>query len=400
MPGPLEGVRILELTSVVMGPYACQILADMGAEVIKVEPPSGDTNRNLGAYRNNKDMAALFLTCNRNKRDIVLDLKSDEGKEICLKLVKESDIIIHNFRPQAMDRLGLNYERVKEANPKIIYCATYGYSAKGPYGSKGALDDSIQAVSGIAHLNAMVYGEPRYMPTVIADKTTGLTAVYSILAALYHREKTGQGQAIEVPMFETMVSFTMAEHMWGQTFEPPIGNAGYTRIMSLNRKPYKTKDGYIAVLPYFDAHWATFCKIAEVPELITDERFTTMAQRLKNIDETYDETGKALLKKTTDEWMALLGDTNVPTIRVNSLDELIDDPHLKATGFFEQHEHPTEGTLKMPKFPANFSETPASIRRMPPRLGEHSTEVLKEIGYSESEIDRLLAEGITKQADG
>ena len=399
MPGPLEGVRILELTSVVMGPFACQILADMGAEVIKVEPPSGDTNRNLGAYRNNKDMAALFLTCNRNKRDIVLDLKSDEGKEICLKLVKESDIIIHNFRPQAMDRLGLNYERVKEANPKIIYCATYGYSAKGPYGSKGALDDSIQAVSGIAHLNAMVYGEPRYMPTVIADKTTGLTAVYSILAALYHREKTGQGQAIEVPMFETMVSFTMAEHMWGQTFEPPIGNAGYTRIMSLNRKPYKTKDGYIAVLPYFDAHWATFCEIAEVPELITDERFTTMAQRLKNIDETYDETGKALLKKTTDEWMALLGDTNVPTIRVNSLDELIDDPHLKATGFFEQHEHPTEGTLKMPKFPANFSETPASIRRMPPRLGEHSTEVLKEIGYSDSDIERLLAEGVTKQAD-
>ena len=398
MPGPLEGVRILELTSVVMGPYACQILADMGAEVIKVEPPSGDTNRNLGAYRNNKDMAALFLTCNRNKRDIVLDLKSEEGKEICLKLVKESDIIIHNFRPQAMDRLGLNYERVKEANPKIIYCATYGYSAKGPYGTKGALDDSIQAVSGVAYLNEAVYGEPRYMPTVIADKTTGLTAVYAILAALYHREKTGQGQALEVPMFETMVSFTMAEHMWGQTFEPPIGHAGYARIMSQNRKPYKTKDGYIAVLPYFDAHWATFCKIADVPELITDERFTTMAQRLKNIDQTYEETGKALLKRTTDEWMELLGDTNVPTIRVNSLDDLINDPHLKATGFFELHEHPTEGTLKMTKFPVSFSETPASIRRLPPRLGEHSTEVLKELGYSDADIDRLLTDGVTKQS--
>ena len=399
MPGPLDGVRILELTSVVMGPYACQILADMGAEVIKVEPPSGDTNRNLGATRTNKDMAALFLTCNRNKRDIVLNLKSEEGKEACLRLAKESDVIIHNFRPQAMDRLGLNYERIREVNPSIIYCATYGYSAKGPYGSKGALDDSIQSASGIAMLNAMVYGEPRYMPTVIADKTTGITAVYSILAALYHREKTGQGQSIEVPMFETMVAFTMAEHLWGQTFEPPIGKAGYTRIMSPNRKPYKTKDGYLAVLPYFDAHWATFCTIAEVPELITDERFKTMADRLKNIDQTYEETGKALLHKTTDEWMELLGDTNVPTIRVNTLDELVEsDPHLKATEFFELHEHPTEGTLRLPKFPVTFSETPASIRRLPPRLGEHSVEVLKEAGYSDSEIEALLDAGVTRQA--
>jgi crotonobetainyl-CoA:carnitine CoA-transferase CaiB-like acyl-CoA transferase len=399
MAGPLSGVKVLELTSVVMGPYACQTLADMGAEVIKVEPPQGDTNRNLGASRTNKDMAALFLTCNRNKRDIVLDLKSDEGKEACLKLAAEADVIIHNFRPQAMERLGLTYERIKEVNPTIIYCACYGYSKKGPYGNKGALDDSIQSASGIAHLNAMVYGEPRYMPTVIADKTTGLTAVYAITSALYAREKIGKGQEIEVPMFETMVAFTMAEHMWGQTFEPPIGNAGYTRIMSLNRKPYKTKDGYIAVLPYFDAHWATFCKLAEVPELIEDERFTTMAERLKNIDQTYEETGKALLAKTTEEWMDLLGDTNVPTIRVNTLDGLIDDPHLKATNFFEHHEHPTEGTLKLTKFPVNFSETPADIRRLPPRLGEHSVEILKEVGYSDEEIQSMIDAGQTKQAD-
>jgi crotonobetainyl-CoA:carnitine CoA-transferase CaiB-like acyl-CoA transferase len=247
------------MTSVVLGPYACQMLGDLGADIIKIEPLAGDTNRNLGPHFNDPKMSALFLTCNRNKRSVALDLKSTAGREAALKLIATADVVVHNFRPQAMERLGLDYKKVKAVNPSVVYCATYGYSKKGPYGDKGALDDSIQAASGIAVLQSMVEGEPRYLPTIIADKTTGLMVVQSVLAALFHRERTGEGQAIEVPMFESMVSFVMTEHLWGQSFVPPLDKAGYVRLMASHRRPYKTSDGlYLAVLPYWDNHWGTF----------------------------------------------------------------------------------------------------------------------------------------------
>jgi crotonobetainyl-CoA:carnitine CoA-transferase CaiB-like acyl-CoA transferase len=399
MAGPLDGIKVIEFTSVVLGPWACQILGDMGADVIKVEPPIGDTNRNLGPYKTNNDMSALYLSCNRNKRSIVLDLKSPEGKKAALKLTATADVVVHNFRPSAMSKLGLNYDSVKAGNPNVIYCGTYGYSIKGRYGDRGALDDGIQAASGIAMLMDSVYGEPRYLPTVVADKTTGMAVVNAITAALFYRERHGEGQEVEVPMFETMVSWVMAEHMWGQAFEPPLSPAGYVRIMAKGRKPFKTKDGYISVLPYWDNHWKTFCGVVERPEMITDERFTDMKTRLKNIDHMNAAVQNALLSQTTAEWLNLLEKTNVPHMRVNTLEDLFSDPHLEESGFWQTMEHPTEGTLKFSSSPYNFSKTPTSIRLLPPRLGENSHEILKEAGYDDQEIESLLAAKITSQCD-
>ena len=398
MSGPLQGVKILELTSVVLGPWACQILGDMGAEVIKVEAPRGDTNRTLGAARN-PNMAALYLTCNRNKRSLVLDLKQPAGHTALLKLAEKTDVLIHNNRPQVMTRLALDYADIKAVNPKIIYCGTYGYGKAGPYGAQGALDDSIQASSGIAMLNEMVLGEPRYLPTVIADKTTALSVVYAVTAALYHRERTGVGQEIEVPMFESMVHFVMAEHLWGMTFEPQIGTPGYKRLMSYHRKPYKTKDGYIAILPYLDSHWEKFCRLSGRDDLLEDARFTTLADRVRNIDDTYEETAKTMITRTTGEWLELFAETSVPTNLVNTLQELKDDPHLQAVDFWQEVDHPTEGRIRMTRFPVTFSETPTEVRQLPPRLGEHSVEILREAGLTQAEIDAMLADGTTISAD-
>ena len=398
MSGPLKGLKIIELTSVVLGPWAAQILADMGAEVIKVEAPFGDSNRQLGASRN-PNMAALYLSNNRNKRSLVLDLKQSSARDALLTIVKDCDVFLHNNRPQVMTKLKLEYNDIKSVNENIIYCGTYGYGKDGPYGEKGALDDSIQAASGIAALNELVLGEPRYLPTVVADKTTAITVVYSILAALFHRERAGSGQEIEVPMFETMVSFVMAEHIWGEIFEPPLGKAGYTRLMSHHRKPYKTKDGYIAVLPYMNNHWKTFCEKAERQDLIEDDRFKNLSSRVENIDDTYSETGKILATKTTQEWLDIFTDTKVPVIVVNSLDDLFTDPHLEAVGFWQDFDHPTEGKLKMPGFPVKFSETPATIRKHAPNFGEHSLEILAEAGIDEETIKQMIESKATSVFD-
>ncbi len=398
MSGPLSGLKVLELTSVVLGPWAAQTMADMGADVIKIEAPFGDSNRQLGASRN-PGMAALYLSNNRNKRSLVLDLKQKSARDALLAIVKDCDVFLHNNRPQVMTKLKLEYEDIKSVNENIIYCGTYGYSKDGPYGEKGALDDSIQAVSGVAALNELVLGEPRYLPTVVADKTTAITVVYSILAALFHRERTGVGQEIEVPMFETMVSFVMAEHIWGEVFEPKLGEAGYTRLMSHHRKPYKTKDGYIAVLPYMNNHWQTFCEKAEREDLIEDERFKDLSSRVKNIDDTYSETGKILATKTTQEWLDIFAETKVPVNVVNSLEDLFHDPHLQAVDFWQSFEHPTEGQLKMPGFPSKFSKTPASIRKHAPKLGEHSKEILAEAGIDEETINKMVDSKATLISD-
>lgn len=401
MTAPLDGIKVVEMTSVVLGPYACQMLGDLGADVVKIEPPGGDTNRNLGPHRNNTDMCSLYLTCNRNKRSVGLDMKTPAGLAAAKKLIEGADVLVHNFRPQAIEKLGLGYSAVKELNPEIVYCGAYGFSLQGPYGEKGALDDSIQAASGIAVLQSQVEGEPRYLPTIIGDKTTAMMVVQSVLAALFHRQRTGEGQQIEVPMFETMAAFVMTEHQWGQTFDPPIGGAGYPRLMSEHRRPYKTKDGYLAVLPYWDNHWQTFVEIGGRPELAKDPRFIDMKTRLQNIGESYKVTGEIIATKTTQQWLDLLGDTKVPMMVVNSPDELMTDPQLVEGGFWQEMEHPTEGTLKMARPPASFSKSPASIRRLAPRLGEQTEEALLEAGMEPEQVQAMLDSGaafdITRQ---
>ena len=398
MPGPLQGVKIIEMTSVVLGPWACQMLADMGADVIKIEQPRGDSNRSLGAARH-PGMSALYLTCNRNKRSIVLDLNQPGARDALLALIKDADVFVHNNRPQVMTKLKLEYADMKVINPRLIYCGAYGYAKAGPYGSLGALDDSIQAVSGIAMLNEMVLGEPRYLPTIVADKTTALTVVYGVLAALFHRERTGEGQELEVPMFETMVNYVMAEHLWGVTFEPPMGKPGYVRLMSHHRKPYKTLDGYIAILPYLDAHWEKFCRITGRTELIQDPRFLTLADRVRNIDDTYQITGEIMATRSTGDWLSAFDKSGVPLIVVNTLESLTTDPHLTATGFWQFVDHPTEGKLRMPSFPVNFGSTKASIHKHAPRLGEHTEEVLREAGLSAETIKELTTVGAALTAE-
>ena len=397
MSGPLEGVRIIEMTSVVLGPWACQILGDLGADVIKVEPPFGDSNRQLGPGRN-PGMCALFITCNRNKRSVVLDLKQESGKAALLKMVETADVVVHNLRPPAIKRLGLEYDAVRKVNPQIIYCATYGYRADGPYSDKSAYDDSIQSASGIAMLKARAGADPSYLPVIVADKTTAMAVVYSITSALYHREKTGVGQEIEVPMFETMVNYVMAEHLYGRAFEPAAGDMGYARLLSPDRRPYETKDGYIAILPYLNKHWEIFCNAAGRPEFVEDERFASLSSRLKNIDEVYREVSVMVSTKTTREWLDILTPTPVPCMIVNTLEDLLEDPHLQATGFWKEYEHPTEGTLRLPDLPTRFSETPGSVRHLPPRLGEHSIEILRATGLTDDQIEEMIESGATKVA--
>ena len=396
-PGPLQGIRVVELSTVVLAPLACQILGDFGADVIKVEPPSGDSNRQMGPARH-PSMAAFYLTCNRNKRSVVLDVKTPAGREALLRVAAKADVFVHNLRPRSLGKLGVDYESIRRVNPRIVYCGTYGYGRSGPYADKAAYDDSIQAASGLAGLQARLTGEPRYVPTLVADKTTAMNVVNCVLAALLHRERTGEGQEIEVPMFETMVAYVMVEHLFGHVFEAAEGPTGYTRLLSEHRKPYKTRDGFLAVLPYLDEHWRTFCGVAGRPELAEDPQFETLRKRLDHIDDVYAETGRIVATRTTAEWLQALDGTDVPRMVVNSLDDLLTDEHLQAVGFWQVVDHPTEGRLRMPGVPATFSRTPGSIRRHPPRLGEHSVEVLREAGLTTEEIEALLAGGITLQA--
>jgi crotonobetainyl-CoA:carnitine CoA-transferase CaiB-like acyl-CoA transferase len=395
MSGPLSGVRVVDCTTVVLGPWAAQQLGDLGADVVKVEPPEGDTTRQLGPMRN-PDMGAFYLAVNRNKRSIVLDLKQESARRVLVRLAERADVLIHNYRPQAARRLGLSYEMFRAVNPRLVYVGTYGFRAAGPYGNKPAYDDVIQAASGLASLQASIMGEPRYVPTIVADKTSSMTLLAHVLAALYHQARTGEGQEVEVPMFESLAAWVMVEHLYGETFMPPTEPAGYKRILNRYRRPFKTKDGYLAILPYSDQNWRDFFALAGRQDLLDDPRFKTFATRLRHIEVLYGELNAIAPSRTNAEWLAELDRLNIPAMVVNSLQTLLHDPQLEATGFWQVVEHPTEGTMRLPGIPATYGKTPGAIRRLPPRLGEHSLEILRESGLAAAEIDALLASGATR----
>lgn len=390
--GPLEGIRVLDLASMVVGPMAAQALGDIGADVIKVEAPQGDLMRRIGP-RVSDDMGAFYLNNNRNKRSISLDLKNPEARKVFDKLVENSDVVLHSIRTDAAERLGLSYERLKEVNPKIIVCHVKGFADEGLYGGRPAYDDVAQAVSGLAMLQSVITEEPRYVPSILGDKVTALYAAFAILAAICHRLRTGEGQAVSVPMFEAMVSFNVIEHLWGETFVPASAGMGYPPVSTASRRPFRTADGYLCVLPYTDDHWKRFCAAVGDPELTNNPKFATHAARQSDQPGFWAEVGRQVAKKTTEEWVELLTKADIPFGRVNSLEDLLVDPHLESVNFWKTMEHPTEGKLRVPSNPLQFTASPSSIRRLPPRLGEHTDEILRELGLDDSTIEKLAENG-------
>ncbi len=399
MTGPLHGVRVLDLTTVFMGPSATQHLADLGADVIKVEAPGGDSTRSIGPC-GDIGLGPLFMGLNRNKRSIVLDLKKSEGVAALLRLARDADVFATNVRPAAMKRLGLGYEQLATENPRLIYASMVGFSQRGPYAAKAAFDDLIQAATGLAAaVGQGSGGEPRYLPITIADRSVGLYAFGVISAALYARERTGVGQSVEVPMFETMIPYVLGDHLYGHTFDPPQGGFGYPRLLSPQRRPYKTKDGYVCCLIYTDRHWDIFLNAVGKGDLLkTDPRFANIRTRTQAIDSLYQLVADELAQRSTAEWRALLPESEIPIFPMHTFDSLLHDEHLAATGFFEHTEHPVVGKILETAVPSEWSGTPPTQRTPVPRLGEHTAEVLREAGYTESEINALIQQGAARTA--
>lgn len=382
--GPLAGVKIIDMSSVVLGPFSTLIFGDLGADVIKIEAgqagKSGDLMRYAGASPTG-DLGPIFTSLNRNKRSVQLDAKTTEGKAAILALLKDADVFFHNVRLAGMARLGLDYDSVKAINPDIVYVHCAGFGQGGPYEHRQAYDDLIQGASGFASLGSMRDGSPpSYAPSLVADKTVGLFAAYATLAAMYHHARTGEGQFVQIPMLESFTFFNMVENLYGETFLPGNGKLAYTRSINANRKPYKTKDGYIGLVPYSDEQWETFFKLGGRDRVFEDPRFSTYQARTENTTELYAIIGEVAETKTTAEWLSLLDEANIPAMKYNTMEDVLTDPHLVGVDFFQTRDHPVAGPYRTMKHPVLFSATPAGITRDPPTLGADTDTVLASLG--------------------
>ena len=393
--GPLEGVRVVDLTSVVVGPLATQILADHGAEVVKVESKTGDLVRNMNGRSVTPGMGAKFLHLNRNKRSIALDLKQPDGREALVRLIERADVMIWNNRPPSMARMKLAYEDVRAINPRVIYCGMFGFGQDGRYRDKPAYDTIIQGSGGMAALHHRAMGEPRYVPMVVADKVTGLVAVQMIAMALYGRTRTGEGCAIEIPMFENMAKFVLEEHMYLRTFDPPLGETGDPRLLDPLGKPTSTRDGWICISANTNAQVSAFFDAIGRPELKTDPRFATVQARFANVAAYFKLRTEAIREKTTAEWLEILDRADVPAMPFHTLESLLDDPHLADAGFFEWREHPTEGRTRNMRLPNKWSTGARRDWHPAPKLGQHSVEILRELGFAEERITAMVGAGTT-----
>ena len=394
---PLQGLRVLDLTSMIAGPHAAQILADYGADVIKIEPPEGDLMRKgVGAARS-ADMGPLYLQLNRNKRSVVLDVKQTAARKALLQLCERADVFITNTRPAAMRRLKLAYDDVRKVNPRLVYVSLMGYGDTGPYAGKPAYDDLIQGICALPAIVAQTGGEgPRYVPLTVVDRIVGINAAHVILAAVLGRDRTGEGQSVELPMFETMAQFVLGDHLGGRSFDPPIGEAGNPRLMSESRRPYATRDGHVCALVYTDKQWkAFFAGLGRLDQYAANSHLHDFASRRRHVNEVNGIIADILRTLTTAAALALFERCDIPCAPMNDLDALIDDPHLAAVEFFQTRPHPTEGRIRYNGIPSRWNGAALKITRHAPRLGEHSLAVLKEAGISAEEIAALLASGAT-----
>ena len=386
--GPMADVRVIDLTAMVMGPYCTQIMADMGADVIKVEPPQGDNTRYISVGPV-PGMSGVFVNVNRGKRSIVLDLQTDAGTRALRTLIETADVFIHSMRAKAIDKLGFGYGDVAAINPAIVYTNCYGYGRRGPDRDRPAYDDTIQAECGLPAVQEQLTGQADYVGTIMADKVAGLTALYATMMALFHRERTGDGQEVEVAMFETMASFVLVEHANGALFNPPLGPAVYPRTVAPNRRPYRTSDGYIAALIYNDKHWNAFMKAVQPPW--ASDRYSTLELRAPEIDTIYGLVAETMKERSTADWLALLRELEIPAAPLNTPGALFDDPHLNAVGMFETVET-SHGPVRFPGVPTWFSRTPGRVAGPAPELGEHTAAVLGELGVA-VDMDSISGSG-------
>lgn len=376
--GPLDGLTVVDLSSTFLGPYCSLLLAQLGARVVKVEPPEGDIVRYVGDERQT-GLGPAFLNFNRGKESVVLDLATAEGRDALDALIDEADVFLHNMRPAPMTRLRIDAGTVLARNPRVVYCHAIGYGSRGPYRDEPAYDDVIQAVSGLAALQGGT-AEPQYVRTTMVDKTVGLMALAAILAALHERSTSGRGQAVEVPMFESMVSFLLPEQQAGRVYAGRDGRAGYARTASPYRRPYRTADETIAVLLYTDAHWRSFFTLIDRPDLAGDPQLHGIRGRTDRIDELYRLVEEEIARRPAAEWLEVLRAHHIPVAPVRTLDELFDDEHLRAVKMFETVEHPSEGPLVQARLPWTFSRSGAPSVSPAPALGEHTDVTLRRLG--------------------